>query len=123
MSGIASKNELIVIALCCKHSGHLLIRKNPIVHVVPQGIRIQQISVSNLHPDAQWLGWRIRDEVFMEFPRTVRSLRVIWPLLIDKGSRISKDTVIQLRVIPRHDQGARASGTATHRRPAPRILG
>src|SRR5258707_700057 len=54
----------------------------------------------------------------MNLPRPVRSLSVRRPLLVHVGARVSENAMIQLCVIPRHDQGARPAGAAAHRRPA-----
>ncbi len=59
----------------------------------------------------------------MQFPRMVRGLGTVRPLLIYEGSRIGQHAVVKFRVIPGHDDGARTARTAAHGRPAFRILG
>src|SRR5882757_9381232 len=61
--------------------------------------------------------------MFMKFPGAMWRLRIVWPLLIDKGSGIRKHAVIKLGMIPGHDQGTGAAGAAAHSRPAVGILG
>jgi hypothetical protein len=33
------------------------------VHIVAHAIRIEIVSVADLHPDPQWLGWAVWDQV------------------------------------------------------------
>ena len=58
----------------------------------------------------------------MKFPRAVRRLGVVRPLLVHVRARVGQHAVIQLRVIPRHDQRRRAARAAAHRRAALGIL-
>ena len=55
--------------------------------------------------------------MLVKLPRPMRRLRIRRPLLVHKRSRVGQHAVIELRVIPRHDQRARASRAAAHRRP------
>src|SRR5712672_4808407 len=52
--------------------------------------------------------------MLVKLPGTVRRLRIVRPLLIYECSGIRKNAVIKLRVIPSHDQDARASRAAAH---------
>ena len=72
--GVAGEDELVVITLGGQHFGHVLVRDDPIVHVVAHDIRIQKVAVADFHPDSQRLGRAVRDQVFMKFPRAVRRL-------------------------------------------------
>ncbi len=86
VTGVASEDELVVIALSGKHLGHVFIGDNPIVHVILHDIRIEIVAVADFHPDAYRFGRRVWDEVFMKFPGTVGSLRIPRPLLVDVGA-------------------------------------
>src|SRR5438477_3481768 len=99
----------------------MLVCENPIVHIVAHHVRIQEIAVTNFHPDSYGLGWAVRDEMLVKLPSTVRRLRIVRPLLVYKCSGIGENAVIKLGVIPSHDQRARASCAATHGCPAVRI--
>jgi hypothetical protein len=109
VSGVAGENELIVIALDSEYGGHAFVSENPVVHVIAHDVGIQQVAVANLQPDAQGLGRAIGDEMLVKFPGAVRRLRIVGPLLVYKSSGLGENAVIQLRVIPRHDQGARTT--------------
>ena len=89
---------------------------HPVVHVVAHHVGIEQIAVADLHPDANRLRRAVRDEALVEFPRAVRRLGVRRPLLVHVGAGVGQHAVIQLRVIPRHDQRRRSAGAAAHRR-------
>jgi hypothetical protein len=64
--GVARKYKLIVIALGGQRFGHVLVGDHPVVQVVAHGIRVEKVPVADFHPDAQRLGRRVGDEVFME---------------------------------------------------------
>ena len=68
MAGVAGKDKLVVIALRGQHLGHLLIGNHPVMHVVAHDVRIEKVAVADLHPDANRLGWAIRDELSRETP-------------------------------------------------------
>ena len=44
----------------------------------------------------------------------MRELRVGRPLLIDVGAGVGEDAVVELRVVPGHDERAGAAGASTH---------
>ena len=69
------------------------------------------------------LAGSVRDEVFVKFPCAVRGLGVVGPLLVHVGARIGENAMVELGVIPGHDQGAGAAGTATHRGAAVGVFG
>jgi len=121
--GVTGKNKLVMIAPGSERFRHVFIGGDPIVHIVAHDIRIEKVSVANFHPDSQRLRRTLGDQVFMKFPCAVRGLGVIRPLLIDIGTRIGENAVVELRVMPGHDQSAGATGTAAHRRPALGIPG
>src|SRR6266849_2773048 len=123
MPGIAGKHELVVITFRSQNLGHVLAGHDPVVHVVAHDIWIQEISVSDLHPDSNRLDRTIRDETLVKFPGAVRSLVAMRPLLVHRRDRIRQYPVIELWVVPSRDECRRAAGAATHRRSAFRIPG
>src|SRR5581483_645107 len=102
VSGVPRENELIVISPCGERFRHILVGDDPIVHAVAHDVRIEEVAVADLHPDPYWLRWAVRDEMLVELPRAMRDLGIVRPLLIDECSRIRKDTMIELRMIPGH---------------------
>src|ERR1039457_4609515 len=109
VSGIAGKYELVVIALGSEYLRRMLVGENPIVQVVAHHVWIEQIPVTNFHPDSYRLDGAFRDEMFVKLPGAVRRPRIVRPLLVYECSGIGENPVIKLGVIPSHDQGARAS--------------
>ena len=122
VSGVARKYELIVISLGGERLRHVLVGQNPIVHSVAHHIGIEKIAIAHLHPDPYRFPGILPNEVLVELPGTVWHLRIVRPLLVHKSSGIREDTMIELRVIPSHDQGAGASRAVTDRRPGVRIF-
>src|SRR3954454_17368954 len=106
MPGVASENELVVIALCSKHSGHIFVGENPIMHAVAHDIWIEQIAVANFHPDSDRLGRGVRYEVLVKFPCAMWRLRIVRPLLVHECPGVGENTMVKLRMIPSHTQGA-----------------
>src|SRR5437879_5201944 len=98
-----------MITLNSKDVSHLFVCENPIMHVVAHHAGIQEIAVTNFHPNSYRLGRAVQHETLVKFPSTVRRLRVIRPLLVYKCSGISENPAIKLRVVPSHDQGASTS--------------
>src|SRR5690349_4195142 len=72
MAGVSGKDELIVIALGRERLCHALIGQDPVMHVVAHNVRIEEVAVSNFHPDSYRLTWTIGNQVFVKFPRPVR---------------------------------------------------
>ena len=76
MDGVASEDELVVIALGGQYLGHALVGYDPVVHVVAHDVGIEEILVADFHPDVGSACAGSRDEVFMKFPGAVRRLRI-----------------------------------------------
>src|ERR1039457_5340795 len=106
MSGIAGKYELVVIALGSEYLRHMLVVENPIVQVVAHHVWIEQIPVTNFHPDSYRLDGAVPDEMLVNLPGPGRGSRIVRPLLVDECSGIGENPVIKLGVIPSHYQGA-----------------
>src|SRR5437867_1925289 len=94
MAGVAGKHKLIVIAFASQNSRHVLAGDDPVVHIVAHDIWIQEIPVSDFHPDPNRLDRTIRDEVLVKFPGAMRCLVAMRPLLIDRRDRICQYAVI-----------------------------
>src|SRR5712672_396068 len=75
MSSVAGKHELVVIALGGEYLSHTLVCENPIMHIVAHHVRIQEIAVTNFHPDSYRFGRAVGDEMLVKFPGAVRRLR------------------------------------------------
>src|SRR3954467_8978413 len=86
VKSVACKYELVMVALCGEHPGHVLIGENPVVHAIPHYVGIEKVAIANFHPEADRLSRTVRDEVFVEFPGAMRSFRIVGPLLIDEGA-------------------------------------
>src|SRR5579871_6708980 len=112
MTGVPGKNELVMVVLGAQSAGEILVGKHPVVHPIAHDVGVEQIKVANLHPDADGLGGRVGDEVLGELPGAVWSFGVGGPLLINPRARVGEDAVVELVVIPRHDQGAGGAGAA-----------
>ena len=56
----------------------------------------------------------IRDEVLVELPSPVRGLRVARPLLINIRTGVGEDAMVELRVVPSHDERAGTAGASAH---------
>jgi hypothetical protein len=54
--------------LCAGRAGEVFVGKDPVVHVVAHDVGVEEIKVTDLHPDADGLGARVGDEVLVEFP-------------------------------------------------------
>ena len=52
--------------------------------------------------------------VVVEAPGAVRGCGVAGPLLVDVGAGVGEDAVVEVGVVPGHDEGAGASGAAAH---------
>ena len=50
----------------------------------------------------------------MEAPGALRGFGVPGPLLVDVGAGVGEDAVVEVGVVPGHDEGAGASGAAAH---------
>ena len=114
MACVACEDELIVVTLGCECARHVLVRKDPVVHVVAHGVRVEQVVVAYFHPDAYRLGGRVRDEVLRELKGAVRGLWVVRPLLVDVGAGVGENTVVELGMVPGHNHGAGTAGAAAH---------
>src|SRR3954467_15497516 len=77
--GIARKNELIVITPRSEHLRHILICEYPIVISV---VSAEIVAIAYFHPEANRLHGAVRDDVLVKLPRTMRSCRVEWRLLV-----------------------------------------
>src|SRR5689334_3278465 len=53
--GVLAEHELVVVSLFRQRFGQSLVGQNPIVHVIPHEVGVQQITVAHLHPDADRL--------------------------------------------------------------------
>ncbi len=120
---IFGEDELIVIAPRSEYAGHAFVGQDPVVHVVAHDVGVEEIAVAYLHPDSDGFGGSIGDEVLVELPCAVRGGRVGGPLLVDVGAGVGEDAVVELGVVPRHDEGAGASGAAAHGGPAVGVSG
>src|SRR6516165_6689954 len=109
VNSIARKDELIMIVLGGKHSCHVFVGEDPVEHAVTHHVGIEKIAVADFHPDPDWSGWAVRDQVFMKFPGAVRGLRIVGPLLIDECAGVGQHAAVKLWVIPSHAQGARTA--------------
>ena len=106
VASVADEDELVVVALIGEDFGHSLVGDHPIMHVVAHNIWVEEVAVAYLHPDSQWLGRSVWNEVFVKLPCAIRGFRVIRPLLVDVGAGVGEDAVVELGVVPGHDEGA-----------------
>ena len=67
---------------------------------------LRRSLVADFHPDAERLARAVGNQVLVELPRAVRRFGVVGPLLVDEGAGVGEDAVVQLGVIPGHDEGA-----------------
>jgi hypothetical protein len=112
MESVFCKNELVVVFLRGEDARHAFVGFDPIVHVVTHDVGIEEVLVTDFHPDADGLARALRDEVLVELPCAVRSFGIVWPLLVDPGSGVGEDAVIELGVIPGHDESAGSAGAS-----------
>ena len=102
-----SLQKLVVISLRRQHLSHALVGLDPVVHVVTHGVGVVEIFVANFHPDTDWLPRALRNQMPVEPPSSLRTFRIVRPLLVNVGPRIGQHAMIELRMEPRHNQRAR----------------
>ena len=90
MTGILGEDELVVVVLCGEGAGEVFVGKDPVVHVVANDVGVEEIKVTDLHPDADGLGGRVGDEVLGELPGAVWSFGVVRPLLVDPRAGVGE---------------------------------
>ena len=113
VAGIFCEEELVGVVFGCQRLGHVFVGYYPVVHVVVQG-SAEVVAVSDFKPEAEGLAVGFGDEGLVEAPGALRSRGVPGPLLVDVGARIGEDAVVEVRMVPGHDEGAGASGAAAH---------
>src|SRR3984885_12741703 len=150
MLRIAGEQELVVVALVREHLGETFVRQNPVVHAIcDRRSGVEEILVSGLEPDANWLRRAVGDQGRAEmrialrnfaaldakvgdsrsrpraviFPGAARQGRVMRPLLVHNRRRIREHPVIKFGMEPGHRKGRRSARADAHCRPAVRILG
>ena len=109
MKSVACKYELVMVALCGEYPGHVLVGENPVVHAIPHDVGIEKVAIANFHPEADGLPRTVRDQMFVKFPGSVRSFRIVGPLLIDERARIAEHAMIEFGMIPGHAERTGAS--------------
>jgi len=114
VAGVAGEEELVRVVLGGEDAGHVLVGDDPVVHVVAHHVGVVEVTVAYFEPEAQRLAAGFGDESSVEAPGTLRSLRVPRPLLVDVGTGVSEDAVVEVGVIPGHDEGTGATGAAAH---------
>ena len=77
MKSVACKYELVMVALCGEYPGHVLVGENPVVHAIPHAVGIEKVAIANFHPEADGLPRTVRDQVFVKFPRAMRSFQIV----------------------------------------------
>jgi len=123
VAGVAGEEELVVVAAGGEDFGHQLVRGDPVVHVVAHGVGVEEVRVTYLHPEADGLGRGAHDEVLGELVGAVGCGGIVGPLLVDVGAGVGEDAVVEVGVIPGHDEGDRASGAAAHGGAGVRVVG
>ena len=114
VAGVASEHELVRIVLGGEDAGHVFVGDDPVVHVVAHDVGVVEVAVSYFKPETERLARRVGDQGLMEAPGALRSFGVPGPLLIDVGSGVGEDAVVEVGVVPGHDEGAGAPGAAAH---------
>ena len=64
VAGVASKKELVVVALSGEDPRHVFIGENPIVEMVAHDVGIKEIAVSDFKPQPQWLARRFAGSAY-----------------------------------------------------------
>jgi hypothetical protein len=113
VAGVACEEELVGVVFGCQRLGHVFVGYYPVVHVVVQGGAVV-VAVAYLQPDAEGLAVGFGDEGLVEAPGSLRGRGVPGPLLVDVGAGVGEDAVVEVGVVPGHDEGAGASGAAAH---------
>jgi hypothetical protein len=86
-------------------------------------VGVVEVAIADFHPDADGFARGVRDEVVDEAPGAVRGVGVPGPLLVDPRAGVGEDAVVELGVIPGHDERDRSAGAAAHGGAAVGVVG
>ena len=114
VAGVAGEDELVGVVFGGEGLGHVFVGYYPVVQVVAHVVGVVEVAVAYFHPETEGLAGRVRDEGRVESPGALRSFGVPGPLLVDVGAGVGEDAVVEVGVVPGHDEGAGASGAAAH---------
>ena len=103
---VLSEDELVVVLLCGEDAGHALVGFDPVVHVVAHDVGVVKILVTDFHPNANRLAGALRYYVLVELPCTVWCFGVVGPLLVDPCAGVGEHAMVELGVIPSHNESA-----------------
>ena len=98
MAAVAGEDELVGVTFGRECFGHVFVGDNPVMHIVAHSVWIVEIAVANMEPDAQRLFRALGDQVFVIFPRAVRGLGVVRPLLVYERPRVGKNSVVEIGI-------------------------
>src|SRR6186713_3095075 len=68
VTGVERVAVLVLVTLVLEHLRHAVVSHHPVMHVVAHDIRVVEITVADVHPDADGFAFGLRDDAVVIVP-------------------------------------------------------